>query len=113
MSAIDDPGPLTGASALERSPGPIFFTTRWHVVLAATEDTPAGREALAHLCHGYWPPVYSFIRRKGYETADAQDPAAFPLGCPRWRTPSPVFASRLNALSNRNAGKIWRNCERA
>lgn len=30
-------------------------------------------QALAHLCEGYWPPVYAFICRKGYTAADAQD----------------------------------------
>jgi len=74
MSAADDANPLTVASALEGGRERTFLTTRWQVVMAATEDTsPAGQEALAQLCNCYWPPVYAFIRRKGYEAPDAQD----------------------------------------
>jgi RNA polymerase sigma-70 factor (ECF subfamily) len=29
--------------------------------------------ALARLCRDYWPPLYSFVRRRGYNPADAQD----------------------------------------
>ena len=30
-------------------------------------------QALAQLCHDYWPPLYTFARRRGYSPADAQD----------------------------------------
>ena len=30
-------------------------------------------DALASLCRVYWPPLYSFVRRRGYGSADAQD----------------------------------------
>ena len=29
--------------------------------------------ALAELCRVYWPPIYSYLRRRGYRTEDAQD----------------------------------------
>jgi RNA polymerase sigma-70 factor (ECF subfamily) len=32
-----------------------------------------GSEALAQLCRDYWPPLYSFARRRGYSPSDAQD----------------------------------------
>ncbi|MGH8021545.1 MAG: RNA polymerase sigma factor, partial [Opitutaceae bacterium] len=51
-----------------------FPSTQWSLVLAAGErDGPAGRRALAELCRAYWPPLYTFARRRGMATADAQD----------------------------------------
>ncbi|HEY5036859.1 MAG TPA: sigma-70 family RNA polymerase sigma factor [Chthoniobacterales bacterium] len=29
--------------------------------------------AIAQLCRDYWPPLYTFVRRRGYSSADAQD----------------------------------------
>lgn len=55
------------------SPGPaaVFQTTHWSVVLqAANGDSSA---ALESLCRAYWYPLYAFVRRQGYEAADAQD----------------------------------------
>ena len=34
---------------------------------------PEATDALARLCETYWPPIYSFIRRRGYPPPDAQD----------------------------------------
>jgi RNA polymerase sigma-70 factor (ECF subfamily) len=34
---------------------------------------PEAADALARLCEMYWPPVYSFVRRRGYSPHDAQD----------------------------------------
>jgi RNA polymerase sigma-70 factor (ECF subfamily) len=39
---------------------------------AAGPDTTA-REALGVLCEGWWRPVYSFIRRRGYSHEEAED----------------------------------------
>jgi RNA polymerase sigma factor (sigma-70 family) len=51
-----------------------FPTTLWTVVLQASQDEPAQTQAaLAQLCEGYWYPLYSFIRRRGYSPHDAQD----------------------------------------
>ena len=30
-------------------------------------------EALAGFCEAYWPPLYSFLRHRGFSSADAQD----------------------------------------
>jgi RNA polymerase sigma-70 factor (ECF subfamily) len=60
---------------MERSfPPSNFPTTLWTVVLHAGRDEPAqARAALAQLCQGYWYPLYSFIRRRGYSPHDAED----------------------------------------
>jgi RNA polymerase sigma-70 factor (ECF subfamily) len=60
---------------MERSfPATNFPTTLWTVVLHAGQDEPAqAQAALAQLCEGYWYPLYSFIRRRGYSPHDAQD----------------------------------------
>src|SRR5262245_61581984 len=51
-----------------------FHTTHWSVVLAAKDVTAPGTTvALESLCRTYWPPLYAYIRREGYEEADAQD----------------------------------------
>jgi len=43
------------------------------VVLRAGSDDGVGREALAHLCQGYWLPLYVYVRRRGYSAHDAED----------------------------------------
>ena len=54
--------------------GASFATTHWSVVAqAALTDVPGAADALAKLCEVYWPPIYSFIRRRGYPPPDAQD----------------------------------------
>jgi DNA-directed RNA polymerase specialized sigma24 family protein len=54
--------------------GASFATTHWSVVAqSALTDVPEAANALARLCEMYWPPIYSFIRRRGYAAADAQD----------------------------------------
>ena len=35
--------------------------------------TGPSHAALSRLCRDYWPPLYSFVRRRGYAPADAQD----------------------------------------
>jgi RNA polymerase sigma factor (sigma-70 family) len=44
------------------------------VVLRAREDsTESAQQALSGFCEAYWPPLYSFLRHRGYSSADAQD----------------------------------------
>jgi RNA polymerase sigma-70 factor (ECF subfamily) len=51
-----------------------FTTTRWSLVLTAGRDsTPGSRAALAELCELYWPPLYSYARRRGYSVERAED----------------------------------------
>jgi RNA polymerase sigma-70 factor (ECF subfamily) len=51
-----------------------FAPTRWTVVLTAREaDSPKTQAAMEDLCRVYWPPLYAFIRRKGYNREDAED----------------------------------------
>ena len=66
MNAV--PGTLQGGGA-------VFGTTHWSVVLlAAQSQSPeAAQAALATLCQSYWPPLYTFLRRRGHPPANAQD----------------------------------------
>jgi RNA polymerase sigma-70 factor (ECF subfamily) len=43
------------------------------VVLEAQGQSPAAQEALEKLCHTYWRPVYSFVRREGTGHEEAED----------------------------------------
>src|SRR5438309_5684088 len=51
----------------------LFTTTHWSVVLEAQGESPAAQEALEKLCRMYWRPIYSFVRRQGARTEDAED----------------------------------------
>lgn len=55
--------------------GAVFAPTRWSVVTLATRPSglPEAQEALTEFCQGYWPPLYAFLRRRGYSPSDAQD----------------------------------------
>ena len=52
-----------------------FATTRWTLIRAeqASPAQAAGNDALAELCQIYWRPIFTFICRRGYSVADAQD----------------------------------------
>ncbi len=51
-----------------------FATTRWTMVVAAgQEDAPDARQALEFLCQRYWPPLYCYLRRQGYDRSRAED----------------------------------------
>src|SRR6185436_11773712 len=51
-----------------------FKTTHWSVVLGAgATPSLAADQALDKLCRTYWYPLYAFIRRRGYDAADAED----------------------------------------
>jgi RNA polymerase sigma-70 factor (ECF subfamily) len=52
----------------------VFVTTRWSLVLSAADsDERTSRKALAELCGIYWRPIFSFVRRHGHSTEEAQD----------------------------------------
>ena len=52
-----------------------FTPRRVAEVLQAREgtDDESGRTALANLCACYWHPLYTYVRRKGKQPADAED----------------------------------------
>jgi RNA polymerase sigma factor (sigma-70 family) len=55
---------------------PQFRTTRWSMVLRAGAEQLSEadeRRALEELCRAYWYPLYSFVRRRGHGSHDAQD----------------------------------------
>jgi len=54
----------------------LFPSTHWSVVVAAGRsqvEPEIAHTALAELCQTYWPPLYSFVRSRGYGVHDAQD----------------------------------------
>ena len=55
--------------------GAFFQTTHWTVVMQSVknEASDSAQQALAEFCESYWPPLYTFVRRRGYSTSDAQD----------------------------------------
>jgi len=50
-----------------------FDTTRWSIVLRARGEAGDARAALENLCQRYRPPVFAYIRRRGYATETAED----------------------------------------
>lgn len=51
-----------------------FRTTHWTVVLqAACVDAPDSTAAFGQLYRDYFPPLYSYVRRRGFASADAED----------------------------------------
>lgn len=63
-----------GNAVDERSDPQWFSTTHWSVVLSAGQaDSSQASESLEKLCHAYWPPLYSYIRRQGHGPEEAQD----------------------------------------
>jgi DNA-directed RNA polymerase specialized sigma24 family protein len=62
----------TGEPANQR--GQWFATTHWSVVLAAKkDDSSRAASALDQLCQTYWPPLYAYICRDGYDATEAKD----------------------------------------
>jgi RNA polymerase sigma factor (sigma-70 family) len=56
------------------APGAVFRTTHWSLVLRAGQGSAdEARSALEELCRAYWPPLYAYVRRQGYNPEDAQD----------------------------------------
>ena len=53
-----------------------FASTHWSVIVAAGDsqaDEASSRAALTQLCETYWPPLYTYVRARGYSRHDAQD----------------------------------------
>jgi RNA polymerase sigma-70 factor (ECF subfamily) len=71
--------PIPGADAMaqtvpEPSRGWRFPTTQWSCIIqAGSGDEERAREALARLCHGYWYPLYAFVRRRRHDADEAMD----------------------------------------
>ena len=38
-----------------------------------TQSDGSAQRALSDFCEAYWPPLYTFVRRRGYSQSDAQD----------------------------------------
>ena len=65
---------MTSDAPSSSTPGDIFATTHWTVVLAAgARHTPQADSALEELCRTYWFPLYAYVRRRGHARADAED----------------------------------------
>ena len=51
-----------------------FATTHWSVILAASDSASTQHEpALSTLCQTYWFPLYAYLRRRGYDSHQAED----------------------------------------
>lgn len=50
-----------------------FPSTRWSLIVSAGGADSRSDEALATLCQGYWSPIYSYVRRRGYPVEQAED----------------------------------------
>ena len=66
---------MTKGQTIHTLPGRSQFpTTRWTLVVAAGDPhRKEARSALVSLCEGYWYPLYSYLRRRGYPADQAQD----------------------------------------
>ncbi len=61
---------LTG----HRNDSHFFATTHWSVVLSAgNASSPHSTTALTKLYQQYWYPLYSYLRRRGYDHHDIED----------------------------------------
>jgi hypothetical protein len=65
--------PVKGIPGTLQGCGAAFATTHWSVVEACAEDDENAERALARLCQDYWPLLYTFARRRGNGSADAQN----------------------------------------
>ena len=58
----------------ESRPQPLFVTTHWSLVLAATGlPSRESAAALEAICRAYWYPLYAYVRRCGESSHNAQD----------------------------------------
>ena len=64
--------PVEGAKEQEG----LFASTHWSLVREAADsevESDIAARALTELCRTYWPPIYGYLRRRGYSLEDAQD----------------------------------------
>jgi len=74
MNPVSGARPTSSVPAAPATGAAPFLTTHWSLVRAAgADDTARSGEALAALCHTYWPPLYTYLRRRGYTVQDAED----------------------------------------
>ena len=68
-------GAVKGVPGTLQEGGAPFESTHWSVVLLAAQSQPpvAAQAALTNFCQAYWPPLYTFLRRRGHSPGDAQD----------------------------------------
>ena len=51
-----------------------FVTTMWPEVLrAGVGDSGSGNAAMTVLCNNYWPSIYAFVRRSGFNKEESED----------------------------------------
>jgi RNA polymerase sigma factor (sigma-70 family) len=63
-----------GSSTTAFVPDGSFVTTQWSRVIAAADRAcPQSAEALEKLCRDYRPPLFAYIRRRGYRLEEAED----------------------------------------
>ena len=67
--------PVKGVPGTLQEGGAAFPLTQWSVVLDAlqSQSPSLAQTALTSFCQAYWPPLYTFVRRRGHAPADAQD----------------------------------------
>ena len=73
VPADDQVTSLPGVGSSARDGAVAFTTTHWSMVLSAQGESPAAHEALEKLCRIYWRPIYSFVRRQGIGSEEAED----------------------------------------
>jgi RNA polymerase sigma-70 factor (ECF subfamily) len=92
------------------------MTTHWSVLRDLSTEQPVApertQELLSQLCSDYWPPLYRFVRCRGYSEEDAQDLTqgffVYLLEKEAYKTPRPdrgQFRTFLLHLLKRYLGK--------
>ena len=66
---------MKGVPGTLQEGGVAFASTHWSVVLltAQSQAPEAAQVAMTGFCQTYWPPLYTFLRRRGRSPSDAQD----------------------------------------
>lgn len=50
-----------------------FPVTCWTLVVSARSGGAESRDALEELCRRYWPPIYAYLRQRGFSPQDSED----------------------------------------